>query len=488
MASPELIRIAVMALGALLAGCTLGPNYQRPSIAVPEKYRFADAAPGVAGATESAWWRGFSDPALDALIAEALAVNYDLVAAAARVERFHGLLAVTRSGLYPQVSAQLGGTRSKLSERSGTPLPIDNPFNSATGTLLASWEIDLFGRVRRQSEASLAALYASEEFRRSVVLSVVSGVAASYVRLRDLDRQLEVANDTVRIRSDALSVFERRFRGGVVSEVEVAQARSELAAALRTVPTLEQSIALEENALSILVGRNPGPIARGRSIDQLALPPVPADLPSSVLARRPDVLEAEQALVAANAGIGAARALYFPSISLTGALGVASTSLSGLWSGPAQAWSYGAAATLPIFTGGNISGQVQAAEAGTREAVAQYRRAVQVAFRETEDALVGVDKSAKARDAQVQQVQALQRYSTQSRRRYEGGYTSFLEVLDADRSLFNAQLELSQSQAGVLLQHIALYKALAGGWVDVADRMAPQPAAVQANDGRKVAN
>jgi len=478
MASLELLgrAAALTTVAALLGGCMLGPNYQRPELAVPDKYRFADSTPGVTGATETAWWQGFQDPALDALIAEALAVNYDLVAAAARVEQFHGQLTVTRSGLYPQASAQLGGTRTRVSERTESPVPLENPFNSVTGSLLASWELDLFGRVRRQSEASLAALRGSEEFRRGVVLSVVSGVATSYVRLRDLDRRLEVANDTVKIRSDALALFERRFRGGVVSEVEVAQARSELAAAQRTVPTLEQSIAQEENALSILVGRNPGSIARGKTIDQLMLPSVPADLPSSVLERRPDVREAEQALVAANAGIGAARALYFPSISLTGALGVASHSLSGLWSGPAQAWSYGAAATMPLFTGGAISGQVQAAEASTRQAVAQYRKAVQVAFRETDDALVGVDKTAKARNAQIQQVQALQRYSIQSRRRYEGGYTSYLEVLDADRSLFNAQLDLSQAQADVLLQHIALYKALAGGWIDIADRAAPQPA------------
>ncbi|GAB2588690.1 efflux transporter outer membrane subunit [Ramlibacter solisilvae] len=469
---------AFAAVGLLVAGCTLGPNYQRPSLAVPEKYRFAETTPGVAGAAESAWWQGFNDPALDALVAEALAANYDLEAAAARVDRFNGLLTVTRSGLYPQVSAQLGGTRQRLSDRSGTVVPADNPFNSVTGSLLASWEIDLFGRVRRQSEAALAALRGSEEFRRGVVLSVVSSVAASYVRLRDLDRQLEVARDTVGIREDALRVFERRFRGGVVSEVEVQQARSELAAAQRTVPTLQQSIAQEENALSVLVGRNPGPIARGKPIDQLALPAVPAGLPSSVLERRPDVREAEQALVSANAGIGAARALYFPSISLTGALGVASTSLSGL-SSASQAWSYGAAATMPIFTGGAISGQVQSAEAATREAVAQYRRAVQVAFRETEDALVGVEKTVQARDTQLRQVQALQRYSIQSRKRYEGGYTSYLEVLDADRSLFNAQLDLSQTQADVLLQHIALYKALAGGWVDLADRPTPKPLAAE---------
>jgi len=478
MASPDsLSRIAVVtALGALLAGCMLGPNYQRPSLAIPEKYRFAETTPGVIGATETAWWQSFNDPALDALIAEALAANYDLVAAAARVEQFHGLLVVTRSGLYPQVSAQLGGNRTRVSQRTDMAVPVDNPFNSVTGSLLASWEIDLFGRVRRQSEAALANLRGSEDFRRSVVLSVVSGAATSYVQLRNLDRQLEVANDTVKIREDALKVFERRFRGGVVSEVEVAQARSELAAAQRTVPTLEQSIAQQENALSILLGRNPGPIARGKSIDQLVLPPVPADLPSSVLERRPDVREAEQALVAANAGIGAARALYFPSISLTGALGLASTSLAGLWSGPARAWSYGAAAGLPIFTGGNISGQVEAAEAATKQAVAQYRGTVQVAFRETEDALVGVDKTAKARDAQLEQVRALQRYAVQARRRYEGGYTSYLEVLDAERSLFNAQLDLAQTQADVLQQHIALYKALAGGWVDVADRTTPQPA------------
>ncbi|HSV60932.1 MAG TPA: efflux transporter outer membrane subunit, partial [Variovorax sp.] len=300
-------------------------------------------------------------------------------------------------------------------------------------------------------------------------------VTAGYVRLRDLDREVEVARDTLGLRKDSLTLFERRFKGGVVSQVELSQARSEYATALRAVPQLEQSAAQQENALSVLVGRNPGPIARGRTIQDLTLPPVPAGLPSELIERRPDLLAAEQSLVAANARIGAAKAAYFPTISLTGAFGAASRSLSDLSGGAARIWSYGADISMPIFTAGAIAGQVTSAEAVQRQSLAQYRKAVQTGFQETEDALVGVAKSAQARDAAQLQVDSLSTYARLARRKYEGGYTSYLEVLDAERSLFNAQLDLAQSQANVLLQATALYKSLGGGWVDLADQKTPKP-------------
>ena len=457
----------------LLAACTLGPDYERPALDVPGTFHQGAGLPRMQGAADRSWWRDFGDPALDTLVADALASSQDVVAAAARVEAFQGAWATTRSALYPQVGAQLAAGRTRVTASGATPAPEGNPFDSVSASAFASWEIDLFGRIRRQGEAALADLRASEEFRRGVVLSLVASVTGGYIRLRDLDRELEVAQSTLKSRADAVTVFERRFRGGVVSEMELAQARSEYAAALRTVPALEQSIVQQENALSLLAGRNPGPIERGQPIDRLTAPAVPADLPSAVLERRPDVREAEQALVAANARIGAARALYFPTISLTAALGVASDSLSGLWDGPSRAWNFAGALTQPVFTAGGIAGQVQSAEAGQRVSLALYRKAVQTAFRETEDALAGVDKAARARDAQLQQVRALERYAVQARRRYDGGYSSYLEVLDAERSLFNAQLQLAQAQGDALVQYTALYKALGGGWVDAADLLAP---------------
>jgi multidrug efflux system outer membrane protein len=427
-------------------------------------------------AVDRAWWTQLGDAELDALVSEALRQNTDIVAAAARVEQFYGAVVSTRAPLFPQIGANLAGSRTGASERNAVPAPGTNPYNSVQGSVFASWEIDLFGRTRRLTEAASAELQGSEAFRRATVLSVVAAVVSGYVHLRDLDRELEVTRDTLLLRRDTVTLFEKRYRGGVVSQLELSQARSEYAAALRNIPAIEQSIAQQESALSLLLGRNPGPIARGRPIDQLATPVVPGGLPSELLDRRPDILFAEQSLVAANARIGAAKAAYFPSISLTGALGQASTSLSNLWGAPARVWTYGAELVAPIFTGGAITGQVESAEAGQRVALAQYRKAVQAAFGETEDALTGTVNTRRAVEAQQEEVDALGSYARLARRRYEGGYTSYLEVLDAERSLFNARVQLAQAQGDVLLQSAALYKALGGGWLDLADKEAPQPA------------
>ena len=300
----------------LLAGCMLGPDYQRPEMPIPAQFRGATPPTAAELALpDTAWWRQFGDAELDALIVEGLRNNLDLVAAAARVEQFYGALGTTRAQLFPQVGAEAAGSRTRASEQTISPAPSINPYNAAQATLLASWEIDLFGRTRRLTEAATAELQASESFRRGTVLSVVAAVTTGYVRLRELDRELEVARSTQVLREDSLNLFERRFKGGVVSQVEVSQARSEYATALRAVPVLVQAIAQQENALSILIGRDPGPIARGRSIDALLAPAIPAGLPSELLDRRPDILQAEQTLVAANARIGAAKAAYFPTIS-----------------------------------------------------------------------------------------------------------------------------------------------------------------------------
>jgi len=468
---------AAVGLVALLAGCTLGPDYQRPELSVPAQYRGATPPTAAELAlADTAWWRQFGDAELDALIAEGLRNNLDLVAAAARVEQFYGALGTTRAQLFPQIGADAAGSRTRASEKTISPAPSINPYNAGQVTLLASWEIDLFGRTRRLTEAANAELQASEAFRRGTVLSVVAAVTTGYVRLREQDRELEVARSTLGLRTDSLKLFERRFKGGVVSAVEVSQARSEYATALRAVPVLLQAITEQENALSVLIGRDPGPIARGRSIDALASPAVPAGLPSELLDRRPDIVQAEQTLVAANARIGAAKAAYFPTISLTGAFGQASRSLSDLWGGPARVWSYGADVSLPIFTAGAIAGQVASAEAAQRGALAQYRKTVQAAFGETADALSGIGNSRESLDAQQIQVTALINYARLARKRFEGGYTSYLEVIDAERSLFNAEVQLAQAQGDVLLSAAALYKALGGGWVDLANQDSPQPA------------
>ncbi|RZT97912.1 efflux transporter outer membrane subunit [Rivibacter subsaxonicus] len=463
-------RWVLLAAAVATAGCMLGPDYKRPLLEVPDRYYYASSE--ARELANTAWWTQFGDPVLDALIEEGLRNNLDLRIAAARVDQFAGVLGSTRAQLFPQVGAELTGSRTRASERSATGFPPGNPYNAVQADVFASWEIDLFGRLRRLNEAAQAELLASEEGRRATVLSLVAAIANGYVTLRALDRQLEISRATLKSRGESLEVFEKRFKGGVISHLELEQSRSEYATALAAVPDLERQVAQQENALAVLVGRGPGPVARGATIDALVLPAVPAGLPSELLERRPDVLGAEQALVAANARIGAAKALYFPSISLTGLFGGASTSLSGLFDGPARVWTYGAAITAPVFTAGSIKGQVQSAEAAEQQALYGYQRAVQTAFQEAEDALVGQARYRERLAAQQLQVKALRNYARLARARYEGGYSSFLEVLDAERSLFSAELDFTRGQAAIQAQMIGLYKALGGGWVDTAGALA----------------
>ena len=466
------MRTSYLSLAALLAlsGCLLGPNYERPAVDAPPAFRFAES--DAKDLVNTAWWEQFQDPALNALIATALADNKDVKIAAARVEQFLGQFVTTRSQLFPQVAAGFDAQRQRVPLGS-TQLPsgVGPVFNQFQATLSASWEIDFFGKLRRQTEAARASLLASEEGRRATILTLVASVASSYVNLLSLDRQLDIAKSTAASRAASVHVFQLRFSGGEVSQMELAQSQSEYEASLATIPQIELQIAQQEDALSILLGHNPGDIARDRELDDLALPAVPAGLPSELLERRPDLRQAEQDLIAANALIGAARALYFPSISLTGLFGSASTRFSSLFTGPARVWSYAGAVTLPIFTAGSISGQVTQAEAQQQQALFQYQKSIQVAFQEVADALVSLQKTREQLVVQGSQVDALRSYARLARLRFEGGYTSYIEVLDAERSLFNAQLTYAQTQGVVFTSAVSLYKAMGGGWVTDAEHM-----------------
>ncbi len=297
-------------------------------------------------------------------------------------------------------------------------------------------------------------------------------MAATYINLRDLDRQLEIAKATAVSRGESLKVFELRFKGGVVSELELAQNRSEYESALASIPQIQIQIAQQENALSVLLGRNPGPVKRGRELGKLEVPGVPAGLPSELLERRPDLRQSEQNLIAANARIGAAKALYFPTISLTALFGGVSTQLSSLFSGASRVWSYAGDASMPIFTAGRIAGVVQQAEAQQKQALLQYQKSIQTAFQEVEDSLIGLQKSREQVAAQGRQVDALRTYARLARLRYDNGYTSYLEVVDAESRLFNAELSYTQTQGNVFASLVGLYKAMGGGWVVDAERMA----------------
>lgn len=465
-------RICFLLACGLLSGCMVGPDYVRPEIDAPDRFRFAESE--TREVANALWWKQFEDSELDRLIATALAENYDVRIAAARVEEFYGALGATRSGLFPQAGAEAVAGRDRV--------PASGVTDSVRVDAFASWEIDVFGRLRRLTEASRADLLASEEGRRFAVLSLTSAVASTYIALRTLDAQLEIARRTLTSREGALRIFEARHRRGATSEIELSQAQSEYAVALATIPPLEQQQAQVENALSVILGRNPGPIPRGKSVEEMKLPAVPEGLPSEILERRPDLRQAELNLVGANARIGAAKALYFPSISLTGLFGSASDSIDNLFTGPAELWSYAGAVTGPIFTGGGIAGQVNIAEARQQQALFAYERAIRVAFQEVEDALIAGQKSREGLAAQELRVDALRTYARLANLRFDNGYSGYLEVLDAERSLFNAELDYTRVKSDTYFALIDLYKSMGGGWVVEASGMAPQPRVSLATD------
>lgn len=455
-----------------LAGCRVGPDYQHPEIDIPAAYRYADKE--ARDLSNTLWWEQFRDPVLNDLIRTALLENKDIKIAAARVEQFQGRYGETRSLLFPQVGLGAQGQRTR-SPRDNGPVPLDSSvdpvFNNYQAILSVNWELDIWGRLRRLSESARADLLASEEGRRSVLLSLVSSVASSYVTLRDLDRELEIARTTAKVRGDSYEIFKLRYGAGTISEMELAQNQSEYERTLAAVAQFEPLVAQQENALAVLLGRNPGPIIRGRDLGQLVLPSVPAGLPSDLLERRPDLRQAELNLISANALIGAAKAQYFPTISLTGVLGSVSNQLSDLFTGPAATWSYGVAASMPIFTAGGIAGQVKQAEAFQQQALLTYQQAIQSAFRDVENALIASSKSREQMASQGRQVEALRTYARFARLRYDNGYTDYIEVLDAERSLFDAELNYTRTRALVFTSMIDLYKATGGGWVSKADEL-----------------
>jgi multidrug efflux system outer membrane protein len=462
----------------VLSGCAVGPDYSRPPIDSPPAYRIE--YPGAAELANTKWWEQFGDPALDQLVEDALRGNLDVKQAAARVDRFLGALRTTRSQFFPQFGYGFDASRNRASQVGQIPLGpgADPNYSLYQGSLTADWQIDLFGRVRRQSEQAQAAVYSSEQGRRGVILSLVSTTAAAYVTLRAFDRQLEIARETAENYGQTQQLFGLRLKGGVISDVEMAQVQSQYEQALAAIPALELSIAQQENLISILLGRNPGPIARGKSLDELAPPAIPAGLPAELLERRPDILQAEQNLVSANAGIGAAKALYFPSFSITGAFGSVSTQVSDFLTGPSKAWTLALSAVGPIFTFGAIEGQVRSAEAAKEEAVLFYQQTILNALQETNNALVGQQKTAEQAEAQFRRVRALRNYARLSRVRFDNGAASYVEVLVAENDLFAAELNSVTSQADRLTQLINVYKAMGGGWVDAADAFALPNASV----------
>ncbi|TRW90758.1 efflux transporter outer membrane subunit [Candidatus Methylobacter oryzae] len=445
-----------------LTGCFMvGPDYQQPTTISPKTWRFAPAE--TVSANDRQWWKQFGDPQLTQLIEQALLYNKDLQIATATVEEYLGLYRVTRADLFPQIAGDASGQRQKLSSAefgaSDTP-----EFNSIQASLNLSWEIDVWGKLRRATEAARAGLFAQEEVRHTVVLTLVTSVARSYVQLRELDLRLEIAKRALVDRNEALRIVKARFENELNSEAQVRQAESEVYNAAALVPSLEKLVAQKEHELSVLLGHNPDAIKRGLALGDLHPPAIPAGLPSELLTRRPDIRQAEQNLIAANANIGVARGQYFPKFTITGELGSSSADFSRLLSGPAGLWSYGVGLAMPLFNAGKIAGQVKAAEAREQQALFTYQNTLLQAFRETEDALVDNSKTQEQVQALSSQVVALREYLKLAWLRYDNGLTSYLEVLDAQRNLLNVEIALASSRSGALQARINIYKAFGGGW------------------------
>jgi len=464
--------LVVAAIAAvLLAGCTMGPDYVRPPVDAPSSFLYEPKEAAETADTE--WWKQFRDPVLDGLIAEALVNNLNVKIAAANVEQALAVITQTRSALFPQVGYSASGEKVRVPEAglvtstSGFP----NPQTTYQALLTASWEIDLWGRIRRLSESAQANMLATDDARRGVILTLVSSVATNYLTLRGLDEQLVIAKRTLATYGESVRLYQLQFKYGQTSQMTVSQAQSQYETAAAQIPQIESQIAQTENALSILLGRNPAPIPRGKSIYDLALPTVPAGVPSALLERRPDLMQAEQSLVAATAEIGAAKALYFPTISLTGAFGSSSSDLSNLFKGPTRAWNYAGQIIGPIFTFGAVSGQVAQAEAAQNAALLNYQLSIQNAFADVDNALVANAKLKDQLAAQERLVAALKDYARLARLQYDGGYTAYSTVLQAEQTLFPAELTLAAVRASVFGSAANIYKAMGGGWVGEADKL-----------------
>ncbi len=476
-----MLRRAFLIAIVLLAGCALGPDYRRPGLDVPESYRYAPQE--AADIIDTAWWQQFGDPVLDALIAEALAGNKDVKIAAANVEQAEAVLMQVRSPLFPQLGYEGSATRQRPSGTLYETLPGGRPDARSTFEAygLASWELDLWGRIRRQTEAARADLLATQEARRGVILSLVAQVAKSYLALRGLDEQLAVSQRSLAAYGESVRLFELQFQYGQVSEMTVAQARTQYETAAAAIPDIQEQIIQTENALSLLLGRNPGPIPRGKTIQELAPPAVPVGLPSDLLAQRPDVLRAEENLIAQNALIGAARALYFPTISLTGAYGKASEELHRLFKDPSKSWTFTGTVQGPLFTFGAIYGQVKQASASQKAALAAYEAAVQNAFADTENALSSREKLGEQLAAQTRLLNASRNYEHLATLQYNGGYAPYSTVLQAQQQLFPAELKWAQLSSSALASVVAVYQAMGGGWVLQAEAMTEDATAAADN-------
>lgn len=456
--------VVVLGCAWLLDGCTFGPDYLRPEIAAPAPVETEKQAEPIATA---AWEAITADPVLQKLIDEAIANNLDLKTATARVTEARAQYGIARSFLFPEFGGTLGYSSEQGSQRTEPPAGTASTrsYQNWDAGVVVSWEIDLFGRIRRSSEAAFAAYLATEEGRRAVIVTLVSDVASTYLLVRELDLQLEVSRQTLQSNEEAVIFYQKRLQGGLSNRLEVDSALANRARTAAVIPRLEQQLTEAESALCVLLGRPPGPIERGEALAAKQQPPrIPAGLPATLLEQRPDVLAAEQTLVATNANVGAAKALFFPSISLTGLFGGASADFSDLLDSDAEVWQLNPSLFAPVFQSGRILRNYEASQARYEQAFAQYTKTVLNAYRETANAIAAVENLAEVRVTLTGGVAALEDAATLSRSRYDTGLSSYLEVLNADQQLFDQELQLAQVRGEEFRAVIELYRALGGGW------------------------
>jgi multidrug efflux system outer membrane protein len=453
-----------VALLLIIAGCAVGPNYKQPAVNSPDNFRFAPART-TNSLADLPWWELFHDPALQNLIATAITNNYDLKVAVARVEQARNLAVAARAPLFPSIGYSGGVGRGKNAFLN-TPAGLNGATeSSASATLNAFWEIDLWGRIRRLSEAARAQYLATDEARRGVMITLVSDVATAYFQLLDLDEELAIQRAATNAYTGTYRIFNERRINGVASRLETDRAAAALATAAAAIPDLELQIAITEDQLNVLLGRNPGPIQRNSLAEQDELTPeIPAGLPSELIRRRPDVLASEQLLIAANANIGASFANFFPQIGLTTFFGKVSPELSAFTAGSANAWNVGATLAGPLFQGGQLRAQYRAAKASFDQAKSSYEQSILIAFQEVSNALESRQKLAEERIYDQQAVEALTSSVDLSTQRYLNGKSSYFEVLQAQQELYPSQRAEVQTRVGEMIAIVQLYKALGGGW------------------------
>ena len=458
--TPLLLAASLLAIG--LAGCMVGPSYRRPEVAPAKEFRSQVGPSEASSLADQPWWQVFSDKALQALISEGLANSYDLQVTVARIDEANAQVGIVRADLYPRVDYQALAARQKAL------VPIEPPVNFTYNTFglaaSAAWEADVWGRIRHSTDAARANLFAQEEVKRAVMLTLVSDIATGYFLLIELDRQLAIAQDSADTYKRTTDLFGQRFEAGRDSKIGVVRAQANLDSSVATIAALKRAITQQENALCVLIGAYPHPIARGALLTQQSTPATPVGLTTDLLERRPDILQAEQVMIGANAEIGVAVANYFPRIGLSALFGWEATRPEDLFKSSFNVWGLAANLTGPIFQGGRLRAAEQAQEAFWHESIAQYKKTVTVAFEETSNALIAQQTLVGQRTAQEHQVASLRESVDLALQRYDAGRASYFEVLEAEQQLFPSEDALAQTQRDQLLAVVNLYKALGGGW------------------------